>query len=334
MANHRDTRVLFTGAGGVAAPYLIASLRTHGYTAYAADMDAQATGLYLADRGFVIPGGSAATFLPALRKLCAEQAISAVVPLVDEELSTACALEQDGITVLLPHVAFVALCLDKYALAKRLEELGISALDTRLASDNLDSLRYPVIIKPRVGRGSRGLAFAADRSALDDALDASSYVGHELLVQECAQGDEYTVSVVAWRDGEVQAVVPKRIISKRGVTRLAVTERHAGIDAACRQVQMLLKADGPFNVQLIVDRNNGTVKIFEINPRFSTSVTLTAAAGIDEFGGLVKQALEGRAAHVFGPWRDNVVLIRRSQDDFVDWAQFSAAQGRISSAFP
>ena len=98
------------------------------------------------------------------------------------------------------------------------------------------------------------------------------------------------MSVVVWRDGIVRAVVPKEIIDKRGITRLAVTRKNDAIDRLCRNIQERLRADGPFNVQLRLDAN-GTPLPFEINPRFSTTVTLTQAAGVDELGSLVDMAL-------------------------------------------
>ena len=60
--------------------------------------------------------------------------------------------------------------------------------------------------------------------------------------------------------------VPKEIIVKRGITRLAVTRRHASIDALCRRLQAALRADGPFNVQLRLHPVTGEALRFG-NPR-------------------------------------------------------------------
>jgi carbamoyl-phosphate synthase large subunit len=316
--------VLLTGAGGAALPFLIRHLRAQGYRVLAADMDPTAAGLRLADRGYVIPGGASDAFPAALAEIIAHESVDVFVPLVDEELVPALSLQEQGVRVLLPRSEFTALCLDKYRFATEFERSGLPVPRTRLASDGTGDLRFPLIVKPRVGRGSRGVALAGGPGELEECLGRSSYRRDELLLQEFIAGTEFTVSVVVWRDGEVQAVVPKEVISKRGITRIAVTRRHPGVDEVCRRIQAELSADGPFNVQLRLDPATGRPFVFEVNPRFSTTVSLTIAAGIDEIGGLVKQALHGRTAHEFGEWKEGLVMLRQTLDEFVDESAYCA----------
>lgn len=323
------TTVLLTGAGGAATPLLIRHLRDLGFRVVAADMDRQAGGLLIADAAYEIPGGATAEFKPRLHDICVREGVSVVVPLVDEELIAACELEDSGIVVLVPRREFIATCLDKHFLMQRLQSLGIGAPSSRVASDGIEGLEYPVVVKPRTGRGSRGLAFAGSPEELHAALTGSDYDPGQLLIQDSVQGPEFTVSVVVWRDGEVQAVVPKEIIVKKGITRLAVTRHNAAIDHTCREIQTHLRADGPFNVQLRIDARSGTPKVFEINPRYSTTVSLTLAAGIDEVGGLLRQALGKRSSHVFGDWKEGVVLNRGYLDEFLDENQYQERVGRI-----
>ena len=308
--------VLFTGAGGAALPWMIAHLKGQGYRVLAADMDPRAAGLFLADRGFIIPAGLSADFLPAVRKICREENVRCFIPLVDEELINAISLENETLAVLTPRLGFITLCLDKYALMKALAEQGVGAPETVLASEYRGQGKGPFLVKPRRGRGSRGVHRFVSRKDLEQHLSLEKGSLQDILVQELVEGPEFTISVVAWRDGAVQAVVPKEILSKRGITRMAVTRRSEAIDRACRKVQDILHADGPFNVQLCLDARTGEPKIFEINPRFSTSVTLTVAAGIDEVGGLLRQAVEGRASHSFAAWKEGLVMVRQFSDAF------------------
>ncbi|RJQ23940.1 MAG: ATP-grasp domain-containing protein [Nitrospiraceae bacterium] len=326
----RQHTILVTGAGGAAIPALIESLRKNGYRVLAADMDPMAVGLYYADRGYVIPAGTSPDFIPALRDICRKESVTAIVPLVDEELVSALELERDGLIVLLPRQEFVALCLDKYVLMQRLKESGITIPETRLASEGSDGMSFPLIVKPRRGRGSRGLKIVGSDQALRSHIESCPYSPDELLLQEYIDGPEYTISAVVWRDGEVQAVVPKEIISKRGITRMAVTRRNPAIESLCFSVQESLKADGPFNVQLRYDSKGRGPLIFEINPRFSTSISLTMAAGIDELGGLLSQAIFGRKSFMFGAWREGIVMIRKSLDEFMDEKDFNNLRRKIA----
>lgn len=316
--------VLITGAGGAATPGLIERLRCKGYRVLAADMDSNAVGLYLADMGFVIPQGSSRHFLPALRAICHREEVNALVPLVDEELVAALELEQDGVAVLLPRREFVVACLDKFRLMRRLDGLGIPVPKTRLASDSLEGMGFPLIAKPRTGRGSRGIGIVNSQEQLASYMGDSPYPREKLVIQEYVDGTEFTVSVVVWRDGKVKAVVSKEIILKQGITRLAVTRHNTRIDTLCRRIQDTLRADGPFNVQLRIDRITGEPLVFEINPRFSTTISLTIAAGVDELGALLAEAIVGRQEQNFGDWQEGLVLLRRTSDQFMDEAAFLA----------
>jgi len=145
-------------------------------------------------------------------------------------------------------------------------------------------------------------------------------------VQQYIDGTEYTISVVIWKDGDVQAVVPKEIISKQGITRLAVTRKNPEIDALCRKIQDNLHADGPMNVQLRLDNSTGIPYVFEINPRYSTTVTLTDRAGVEEVYGLLRQASYGGQDYSFGNWEEGVVLIRQTCDEFIKEEDFNKMQ--------
>lgn len=309
--------ILLTGAGGAALPALIDGLRAKRYRVVAVDADANAAGLYLADRGYRIPFAADPEFAPAMRRICRAEKVAALVPLVDEELLPTAQLAADlGIPLIGPQPAFTALCLDKFVLMQRLKEIGVPVPDTRLLKSGVQGMHYPLILKPRTGRGSRGIKIVSNQSELDVHL-ATHPDAEATMVQHCVQGTEYTVSAVAWRDGATRAVVPKEIIDKRGITRLAVTRKHDAIDRLCRTIQERLRADGPFNVQLRLDAD-GTPLPFEINPRFSTTVTLTQAAGVDELGSLVDLALGRPVDAERWQWRAGVTLVRRTVDAFLD----------------
>ncbi|MEU3017562.1 MULTISPECIES: ATP-grasp domain-containing protein [unclassified Nocardiopsis] len=317
---------MVTTAGSAPTPGTILRLRESGFRVVATDVDPTAPGLYLADRSRLVPPGDSEAFLPRMRALCAEEGAAAVVPLVDEELVPVAELGRDGVAVLLPRPDFVTTCLDKYALMRELEDAGIGVPRTWLASEwpaeAADRSPGGMVVKPRRGRGGRGVVVAESARDTARAISESGYAADELIVQERVTGPEYTVSVVVWRDGAVQAVVPKEVLLKRGVTRYAVTRRHPGVARTCRAVQESLRADGPFNVQLCLDER-GRPRVFEINPRFSSTAALTAAAGVDEVTGLLRQAVcDG--PRLTDEWREGVAMVRRWTDEFMSEERFAS----------
>jgi carbamoyl-phosphate synthase large subunit len=310
------TTILITGAGGAAVPSVIRSLQSQGYRVLAADMDRGAAGLYVADKGYVIPAGKSDAFQPAIWQICQREDVRVLIPLVDEELIKVKELENVNLAVLLPRKGFVELCLDKYKLMTALKEAGIPVPSSYVDGGCPWNMKMPVILKPRVGRGSRDVKVAHE---LDEVYNHIRKVGLQngrMLVQQFIQGTEYTVSVVSWRDGSVQAVVPKEVILKAGVTQRAVTRRHGEIEMLCQEIARCLRPNGPFNVQCIVDAE-GKAWPFEINPRFSSSVSLTQAAGVDEVGALVAQSLGGPKEDLRG-WLEGLVMIRQILDHYED----------------
>ncbi len=318
LPNHPT--IVVTTAGSASTSGTILHLRTRGYRVVATDVDAEAPGLYLADRSYLVPAGDTDEFLPEIRGICVKENAVAIVPLVDEELLTVGNL--DEIAVLTPRPHFVATCLDKYRLMRRLAEVGLGVPETRLASEWLDAPEFPAVVKPRSGRGSRGVTLCDSAEELNKLVADGPYAADDLVIQEQITGPEFTVSVVVWRDGAVQAVVPKEVILKRGVTKFAVTRHNERIVEMCRSVQRELRADGPFNVQLALD-TNGEPRIFEINPRFSSTAPLTLASGVDEVTGLLRQATVG-GPPLRDDWREGVVMVRRWADEFVDEKEFTA----------
>lgn len=317
---------MVTTAGSAPTPGTILHLREQGFRVVATDVDPTAPGLYLADRGHLVPPGDSEAFLPRMRELCALEEAVAVIPLVDEELVCMGELAEEGIEVLLPRPDFVATCLDKYVLMRRLEEAAIGVPRTWRASewpaDAADHSPGGLIIKPRSGRGSRGVMVIDSARDMARAVSESGYAADELIVQERITGAEFTVSVVVWRDGRVQAVVPKEVVLKQGVTKYAVSRRNAEVARTCRAIQTALRADGPFNVQLCLD-SEGRPRVFEINPRFSSTAALTAAAGVDEIAGLLRQAVAGGPA-LTDEWREGVAMVRRWSDEFLSEREFTS----------
>src|SRR5699024_5368808 len=193
-----------------------------------------APGLYLADRGCLVPPGDSEAFLPRLRQLCAEEGAVAIIPLVDEELLGVGTLDGPGTTVLLPRPEFVRTCLDKYVLMRELDMAGIGVPRTWPVSEwpvqAADTAPEGLVVKPRSGRGSRGVSFVGSAQESARIVAEGGYGTEELIVQERVTGPEYTVSVVTWRDGRVQAVVPKEVVLKQGVTKYAVTRRNEAVE--------------------------------------------------------------------------------------------------------
>lgn len=305
--------ILVTGAGGAAVTAIIDNLKDAGWRVVAVDADKYAVGRLSADASYQVPLGNDAGYIAAMVDICRREQVEIVIPLVDEELIPLCESPL-AMRCLLPDKQFVRACLDKYMLFHLLQRHGINVPATCSGAEIEWDAPLPCVVKPRTGRGSRGLEFFDDIWGLRHYLRCAK-APDSLVVQRRIMGAEYTVSVICDKAGTIHGVVPKEIIVKKGITKLAVTRHNQAIDALCRVVQNELHANGPFNVQLMLDER-GIPWIFEINPRFSTSTTLTTEAFVDEVVGLVHERLVGDY-----PWlrdfREGIVMARRYADTFL-----------------
>lgn len=306
-------RILLTSAGGAAVPAL-AQFWSGKHVVFAADMDRNACPACIpVERCFELPSGDAPDYSAALSLLCTEQRIDLVIPGADEELR-ACA-NFLAPPALCPDSTYVSWALDKYGVALALRPLGLAPLtvlggDRERLESTAPDLQLPVIVKPRWGRGSRGVVHCETRAEVKRYFLRTSLVSDRVIVQERIEGQEYTVTVVAeYETQRLRAIVPVRVERKRGVTIVGTTQREPRVIEACRLLHHKLPTRGVYNVQGILT-SSGAFKIFEINPRVSSTLSLVIAADVDP--------LVLCFSDVLAPFSEGVTLRRRREwrDDF------------------
>ena len=82
---------------------------------------------------------------------------------------------------------------------------------------------------------------------------------------------------------QLHAIIPVKILLKRGVTLRGVTDNQKNVIKMCKAIHNALPTKGTYNIQLILTSNK-KVFPFEINPRISTTFCLALhAISIDPF---------------------------------------------------
>ena len=158
---------------------------------------------------------------------------------------------------------------------KKLNEKGISTINSWIGND-MPEWNFPIFVKPISGRGSRGIKKIVNKEQLNAYYLLEDYSPNEILIQEFISGTEYTIGATVNNLNNLISVSIKRVIRK-----IAVTEKNEFITNLVKQVVKELKPCGPINIQLFLTADN-KVKIFEINPRFSTTTIMSYADDIDE----------------------------------------------------
>lgn len=314
-------RVMITAAGTVTAQSLIKALRDDGRVTFVAAGDMSPLN---ATRAFVnefvaLPAASAPDFAHRCFEAARSFEIDLLVPLIVESeflpLDDERALfDGIGCRLLVPPREIFTRTGDKLEFARFLEEIGVPGPATVPYTPGVEPERYPVYLKPRRGSGSVGTARVESAHSLHEAARGRD----GLIVQEAVDGIEFTVDCFAAEPGRVVAAVPReRIAIKAGVSVKGRTYRHAAIEGIARSVVERSGLRGPANVQGML-RADGGFSIIEMNPRFSGTLALTTAAGIN-FATLLIDLIEGAPLpDLLGRHEDGLTMMRYWSEVFED----------------
>jgi carbamoyl-phosphate synthase large subunit len=302
----RKPRLLFTGGGGSASQSLQAQWEER-YDLWFADANPHGFPPAIPEaRRLIIPFARDPDFSDCMLAMCQEHGIDLIIPGVDEELFVLAEKKgsPDWPRILVPDPAFVTLMLDKLACAHALTDAGLDAPQT-LPLEQAEEIGFPLIAKPRSGRGSRGVM------RLDRAEQVSAYqalhggAAEAFIAQALISGAEYTVFVAADGGQTPQAIIPVRVFEKRGVTVRAQTDANPAILDYARAFQAHFRASGCYNIQCMLTED-GRVFPFEVNPRISTTFVLAIATGFDP----IPIALGKPAGATFAP--QQLLTLQRS----------------------
>ncbi len=275
-------KVMVTGVGGAAGIVCLDSFRGCGIPTLGVNCFPLSSGFKLADEFAVVPLAADPDYISRLFDLCGLKGIRYIFPTVDEELPVL-ALNRDrflriGVKIAVSETSVVGACLDKWEFFTRLRSVGLPVARTWLATGEGEpsDLVYPLISKPRKGRGSRGISiYPTEAEYRSQSLVSGN------IVQEFAAGAEYTVDTLSDFTGKAIVAVPRRRIEiKGGVSWKGCTEHIPALEAVSKCAVEALGIIGPACLQAKVDIN-GKIAIFEVNPRIGGTTSLAIAAGVD-----------------------------------------------------
>jgi carbamoyl-phosphate synthase large subunit len=267
--------VLFTCAGQRVD--IVRAFRRAGARTLATDVNRLAPALYHADAHAFVPTVSDPTYVDALHALVHEHEISLIVPLTDLDHGVLSrAKDRLGALVLLPAPEIVDALADKWLAHCLFVEQGIGSPATWLPDDLPDDLQFPVLVKARLGFGSRGIYRCVDRRQLEFFLD---YATEDSMVQACCRGEEFSIDLFCDLESRCLNAVPRTMIeSKGGESIKGMTIADDELVEVGRHVSETLGLVGPANVQCFREPD-GTHRVTDINPRFGGAFPLPTAAG-------------------------------------------------------
>jgi carbamoyl-phosphate synthase large subunit len=314
-------RILISAGGTVTAQSLVKALREDGRASFISivDLDDLNATKFFVDEFVQVPRADDPKFVDACLDVVRRSRIELFVPIiVEREFLPIDARRNEfaalGCHVTVPPRDVVTNAGDKLAFAQFLESAGIEGPHTVEYVPGMVPERFPVYLKPRRGSGSVGTQRIASLDTLHEAARDRS----DLIVQDEVEGTEFTVDCFASAPGRVVAAVPReRIAIKAGVSVKGRTYRHDQIEAIAADVVAKTGITGPANVQGML-RADGSFSIVEMNPRFSGTLALTTASGVN-FAAMLLDMVSGKPVpDMRGKHRAGVTMMRYWSETFED----------------
>ena len=202
-----------------------------------------------------------------------------------------------GVVLGLNTPGLIDLCRDKLVFHEHMGALDLPRIPTAIPDTWEQACRLlgppPFLLKPRRGEGSAGHRILQSEQ---DFAYWTVEAGENWLLQRLVgrDDDEYTVGAFGLGNGAYidEMIIMRRRLTRAGNTGEAQVVDHPAVLAASRAILRFLEPVGPTNLQFRVEGE--TPYLLEVNPRFSSSLSLRAAFGFDEAAMALDFWLEGR----------------------------------------
>jgi carbamoyl-phosphate synthase large subunit len=216
-----------------------------------------------------------------MHDLVRREKVDVVIPMSEAEIRRfgACnkELEWAPTHVLMANLKAIEVGSDKLLTARFIESIGLPAPWTMDAGDVSAGYQLPCIFKPRHGAGSRSVVVCNDTQEVDFyRTRIEDGILQELLLP---QDREVTCALFRSRTGEFALLQLLRRLSG-GFTCWARVIYNPEVYQQCEQLARALCLEGSINVQLRITAAGP--RIFEINPRFSSTVLLRHRLGFSD----------------------------------------------------
>lgn len=241
------------------------------------------------------PGVTSQEWLKVIEDKIIENQIKLLFVGVDFELPLFAKYKEEleqrtGVIIMVSSLDVVEIADDKYLTFEFLKKHNLSYPQSFLPQNvNVDSLDYPVIIKPRKGARSVGVYKVKDKDHLKSVIDKVK----EPVIQECVGKDdeEFTCGTI-YLNNELKKIIVLRRSLKEGNTFISHYKKDFPeiITTYLKEVCNQLKPFGACNFQLRLDAN-GIPKIFEINSRHSGTTYIRSLFGYKEIEYIINTLL-------------------------------------------
>lgn len=247
---------------------------------YGCDIHENHPGKFLCNEVYIIPRCSSENYFDVLKKLIEDKSIDIIIPASEPELRL---FLKRGINktlfkrpLIMANQKSLEIGFDKLKTAHFLKDFGLPYPKTEILSE-VGNIDYPAILKSREGAGSKQVLL------IQDSFDFDFYKIKypEFIIQEYLDKEnfEYTCGLFRSKKGDCRNIIFKRNLIG-GFSGFGIVEQNDEISLLLNQIAKDLELEGAINVQLRLTTRGPIV--FEINPRFSSTVLFRDLMGFND----------------------------------------------------
>lgn len=276
-----NKNILVTAAGGDIGQSIGKILKENkDYSIVGCDISDENAGVFIFDNFEIVPMCSSINYLESLNAILDKYKIELIIPTSEAEIKF---FMKEGylefyrnIPVVAPSQEILEIGFDKLATANFLKQQSLPYPITEIVSE-MEEVSIPCIVKSRQGAGSKNIFKVKDKEELKYISKRyADYIAQELLLPD---DEEYTCGVYRSSLGEIRTITFKRQL-KGGATGYGITVIDSAIENVLVAIAEKSNLIGSVNVQLR-NTEKGPM-VFEINPRFSSTVLFRHLLGFQD----------------------------------------------------
>lgn len=290
------SNVLVPGASAPAGINTIKSLKLANFKGkiLSTDSNKLSAGFYLSDYKEVIPEAENENYMDVLFKIIDKYGIDLLMPSSGYDIfpfsENKEKLVKYGAIPIISNRDVLEICRDKILTYNHLNKY----FNLPFTTEEVNKINeFPIIAKPRFGKGSRDVVKIND---LKD-LDYISCKYSNMIYQEYLPGEEFTIDVLSDMNSKPLVSVPRIRLQTRGgiSTKGKIILDNELIEESFKIVRFL-NIVGPCCMQVKKDKNN-IFKLVEINPRLGGGTIFTTLAGAN-FPKMIIDMVEGNSIKI------------------------------------
>ncbi len=269
--------ILITGIGGNVGQGILRNLQSTGYNLnlIGCNVSKLSAGNHLCDTVYEVPYAYDADYIPRMSEICQKEQIHMVLPSTDYEVYFLSLAKKQFNAVIPVSEPETNICfLDKFKTWQLFSSHNIPFAESFIPSE-YDNRFSDFILKPREGRGSRGIHLNHQewKNFSDD-----------YMIQKLHKGKEITTAFYVNRFGKLHGLITfERELQAGATTFCEVCDLYdVKMLEIIEKIMQILCIKGSCNIQAIVDNETGQIMPFEINGRISGTNSIRAQFGFKD----------------------------------------------------